>query len=55
MGGLPVLLRILQGQESAPKQRRMYEFGMVIGESAEFDHVRVLPQTALQFHDVPAV
>lgn len=29
--------------------------GMVIGESAEFDHVRMLPQIALQFHDVGTV
>ena len=33
----------------------MREVVMVIGESAEFDHVRMLPQTALLFHEVRTV
>jgi hypothetical protein len=33
----------------------MREVGMVIGESAELDHVGKMPQTVLQFHDVRTV
>ncbi len=47
-----MLLRILQRQEVASKQPRMGEVGMVIGEGATVDHIGMLPQTALQVHDV---
>src|SRR6056297_359144 len=47
----PVLLGILHGQECAPKQWRIREVWMVVGESSEFDHVRMLPQTSRHFYD----
>ena len=40
----PMLLRVLQRQQSRSQKRRVRKVGMVIGKRAELDHSAMLPQ-----------